>query len=229
MDNSPRFDNITSMTAVDLSSYMTSEYYSLEKLARCVDKDADAAEWRERRRRIADLMNELLWDDEDRFYYDLDEYHEFIPIKTTAGFMPLLGQAPDRDRAEALRMHLMNPNEFWSPFPVPSVSQDEASYTNDLWRGATWPNVNVLIYYGLMGYGFFQEARDLALVTVREITRLYMRHGCFYECYDSSSALSPPDMPRKGAPGEKGGVGFGVVADLHWTAAAYVHLTHELY
>ena len=80
----------------------------------------------------SDRVNELLWDDEDRFYYDLDEYGEFVPVKTTAGFMPLLGQIPDRDRAESLRMHLMNPNEFWAPFPVPSVSQDELSFSDDM-------------------------------------------------------------------------------------------------
>jgi hypothetical protein len=229
MDNSPRFDNVASMIAVDLSSYMASEYYSLEKLAKCLERGDDAAEWRTRRQRIAESVNELLWDEETRFYYDLDEHGAFIQVKTTAGFMPLVGQVAGRDRAEALRQRLMSPQEFWSPFPVASVSQDEPSYSNDLWRGPTWPNVNVLIYYGLMSYGFFQEARELARATIREITRRYMRRGCFYECYDSTAALDPADLPRKGAPGEKGGVGFGVVADLHWTAAAFVHFVHEMY
>jgi glycogen debranching enzyme len=229
MDNSPRFDNVTTMTAVDLSSYMASEYYSMEKLARCLDKVADAAEWRDRRLRIADLINELLWDDQERFYFDLDEHGEMLPLKTCAGFTPLVGQAPDRDRAESLRMHLMNPSEFWTPFPVPSVSRKEPSFSKDMWRGPTWPNMNVLLYYGLMTYGFFQEARELAGVTVREITRFYMKTGSFFEFYDAMGETSPPDLPRKGAPGEKGGVGFGVVPDLHWTAATYVHLTHELY
>jgi neutral trehalase len=98
-----------------------------------------------------------------------------------------------------------------------------------MWRGPAWPNVNVLIYYGLMSYGFFQEARELARATIREITRCYMRHGCFYECYDSSAATEPADLPRKGAPGERGGAGFGVVGDLHWTAAAFVHFVHETF
>jgi len=125
-------------------------------------------------------------------------------------------------------MHLMNPNESWAPFPVPSVSQDEASFSDDMWRGPTWANVNLLIYYGLMAYGFFQEARQMARATLTEITRCYLQYGCFYEYYDSMAATPPADLPRKGAPGDKGGVGFGVVADLHWTAATFVHLAHEL-
>lgn len=228
MDNSPRFDSLERITAVDLSSYLASEYFAMERIARCLERPGDVSEWRQRRLQIADRVNELLWDDETRFYYDLDEAGEFVRIKTVAGFMPLLGQIPDRDRAEALRMHLMNPNEFWLPFPAPTVARDEATFSPDLWRGATWLNTNTLIYYGLMAYGFFQEARRLARASIQEVARNYMLYGCFYECYDASGAMPPSEMSRKGAPGEKGGVGFGVVEDFHWTAACYVHLAHEL-
>jgi hypothetical protein len=228
MDNSPRFDYLTSMTAVDLSSYMASEYYSMAKLARCLDRHRDVEEWRRRRTDIAERGNQLLWDIEDRFYYDLDEYGEFVPIKTTAGFLPMLGEIPDRDQAEALRMHLMNPNEFWASFPASSVSQDEPSFSFDMWRGPTWPNVNVLLCSGLMAYGFFQEARQLARATIREIVRHYQNHGCFYEYYDPTGERASADLPRKGGVGEQSGVGFGVVEDLHWTAAAFVHLVNEL-
>ncbi len=229
MDNSPRFDKATQISAVDLSAYMASEYFGMEKLARCLDKLDDASEWRRRRLELSASVNAQLWDDEDFFYYDLDEAGEFIRVKTTAGFMPLLGEIPDRDRAEGLRMHLMNPKEFWSAFPACSVSQDEPSFSFDMWRGPAWPNVNVLLYYGLMAYGFFQEARELGRMTLKEIARCYMKYGCFYEYYDATSEHAPADLPRKGGPGEQGGVGFGVVEDLHWTAAAYVHFVHELH
>lgn len=228
MDNSPRFDHVSAMTAVDLSSYMAAEYQSMAKIAHCLGKTEDLAEWRRRRTAIADRVNELLWDDEDQFYYDLNEEGEFIPIKTTAGFMPFMGEIPDRDRAEALRMHLTNPKEFWSPVPLASVSMDEREFSRDMWRGPMWPNVNLLLYYGLMAYGFFQEARELGRATVREIVRWYVQTGCFYEYYDAIGGLPPARLPRKGGVGEQGGVGFGVVADLHWTAAVYVHLSHEL-
>ncbi|HOV73732.1 MAG TPA: trehalase family glycosidase [Candidatus Hydrogenedentes bacterium] len=228
MDNSPRFDRIAGMTAVDLSCYMASEYRCMGKLAQCLGRTEDVAEWRRRHIEIARRVNALLWDDEDQFYYDLDEQDDFVPVKTTAGFMPLLAEIPDRDRAEALRMHLTNPKEFWSAAPLASVSQDERDFCQDMWRGPMWPNVNLLVYYGLMAYGFFQEARALGRATLREISHWYARTGCFYEYYDSTGTLPPPELPRKGGVGEQGGVGFGVVADLHWTAAVYVHLSNEL-
>jgi hypothetical protein len=227
MDNSPRFDDIGQgeITSIDLCAYMASEFYSMEKLARCLNRSDDMAMWQKCRGEIVDGVNSLLWDDETRFYYDLDADGEMVPVKTTAGLLPLLGQIPDRDRAEALRMHLMNPNEFWSGLPVPSVSQDEACYCNDMWRGATWMNINTLLYYGLMTYGFFQEARQLARVSVQEIARCYMKYGCFYDCYDPAAIQSPAEMPRMGiSPSQNP----GAVQDVLWSASAYVYLTNEM-
>ena len=86
--------------------------------------------------------------------------------------------------------------------------------------------MNVLVYYCLQAYGFYEEGQKIAHRTIEEISRWYLRTGCFYEYYDSQTTTPPPELPRKGAPGKRGGVGFGVVPDLQWTAAAYVHFGH---
>ena len=199
MNNSPRFDGLSSMTAVDLSSYMAAEYTVLEKMAKWLENASDAAKWGSRRREIVELMNELLWDDENTFYFDLDDAGDYIPIKTAAGFLALHGRVPDRDRAEALRMHLMNPKEFRTPIRVPSVSLNEDSFTNNMWRGPAWLNVNLFIYYGLMSYGFFQEAREIAHSSIDEVVRCYLLYGCFYEFYDASTDRAPV----RSAPGNR--------------------------
>jgi len=226
MDNSPRFDQVEQMTAADLCGYMASEYLALEKLAKILDKKSEDAEWRARRQRIVRQTNTVLWDKQDQFYYDLDEQGAFIRLKTCAGIIPMLGHIPDPDRGRALAQHVMNPAEFWAPFPVATVAQDEPAYTNDCWRGCTWASMNVLMYYCLGAYGFTEAQQLLARRTLEEIARWYDHTGCLWEYYDSQGRTSPPELDRKGAPGEKGGLGFGVIADLHWTAAAYIHIAH---
>ncbi|MBN2311544.1 MAG: hypothetical protein JXR94_21380 [Candidatus Hydrogenedentes bacterium] len=228
MDNSPRFDGVESMTAVDLSSYLAGEYVALEKLARALERPEEARAWRDRRLGIAGLVNELLWDDEDRFYYDLDGEDRFIPIKTVAGLTPLHGRIADRDQAEGLRLHITQNHEFWTAFPVATVSRDEEEFSKDMWRGPAWANLNVLLYHALAAYGFREEAHGLAHKVIAEIARWYVRTGCLYEYYDSLGQDAPADLPRKGAPGPAGGVGFGVIADYNWTAAAYIHLAHQV-
>jgi len=149
-------------------------------------------------------------------------------VKTAAGLLALHGHLADHDRAEALRTHLTNPKEFWPFFPVPTVARDEGCFSKDCWRGPTWLNVNLLLFYALEQYGFLEEARVLARMTVDEAARWYRAKGCIYEYYDCLGEMAPPDMSRKGAPGTAGGVGFGVVADYHWSAAAIVDLLYAI-
>ena len=228
MGNSPRFDEAESITAVDLCSYLVREYRALEIMALELGMQKDAVEWRHRLRDVRDKVNELLWDTEDMFYYDLDHKGRFIPVKTVAGLMPLFAEIPDRDQAEALRTHVVHPHEFWTQFPAASVAEDESQFSKDMWRGSTFPAANVLLYRGLTAYKYYEEAHDLAHKTINEISYRYALTGCIYEYYDSLGKDSPADLPRKGAPGDKGGAGFGVIEDYQPTAASYIYLTHEI-
>ncbi|MCP4639027.1 MAG: hypothetical protein GY851_01265 [bacterium] len=227
MDNSPRFDAIQEITAVDLSCYLAGECLALKRLARALGKRDEAAQWEERRLRIAEAVREELWDDEDRFFYDLDENGHLIPVKTTAGLMALHGRVADRDQAEALRVHMTHSHEFWTPLPLPSVSANEESYSEDMWRGPAWMNINVLLYDALKDNGFLEEAHNLAHRSMTEMARWYLNTGCIYEYYDALGDISPAELPRKGAAGTAGGTGFGVIADYHWSAAAYVYFAYE--
>lgn len=229
MDNSPRFDRLESLTAIDLSCYMAAEYGAMDRIAQCLWKSEEASEWHLRHQAIVGGVNGLLWDLEDRFYYDLDAAGEFVPVKTTAGLMALHGRVADRDHAEALRMHITSDKEFWTLMPLASVSRDERQFSKDMWRGPAWPNVNLLLYEALCVYGFHEEARALAHRTLDTITRWYEQTGCFYEYYDALDETPPAELPRKGAPGTAGGVGFGVVPDLHWTAATFIHLANQVH
>lgn len=227
MGNSPRFDGVSSMTAVDLSSYMVREYRSMEIMALEMGLQKDAVEWHTRAREIKAKVDELLWDSEDMFYHDLDERGRFIPVKTTAGFLPMFAEIPDRDRAESLRMHLMHPHEFWTQCPVASVSEDANEHSKDMWRGAMWPPMNVLLFRALTAYKYYEEAHALAHKTINEISYRYALSGCLYEYYDQTGKDHPRALPRKGAQGAQGGAGFGVIEDCLPTAAAYIYLTHE--
>lgn len=52
--------------------------------------------------------------------------------------------------------------EFWSEFPVPTVSLDEPSFDPEgFWRGPTWIATNWFIYKGLKNYGFDDIAKQI--------------------------------------------------------------------
>jgi Mannosylglycerate hydrolase MGH1-like glycoside hydrolase domain len=65
---------------------------------------------------------------------------------------------------------LLNPRRFWLPVPPPSVSAEEATFSNRdrflflrrYWRGTTWINAGWLVWLGLVRLGYRDEAAELA-------------------------------------------------------------------
>lgn len=141
MNNSPRFDQPIK-DAVDLNSYLVNDMRYLAKIARELGKEDKAREWDELADERSRRINELLWDDETGFYYDNDPNGKLVKIKTEAGFTPLFAGVCNEKQAEALVKHLANPKEFWRPFPISSVSADEPTFCDNMWRGPTWINFN---------------------------------------------------------------------------------------
>lgn len=118
---------------------------------------------------IAKLSEKALlkkcWDKVDNFFYSLYSNQEkFTKVKTVANLVPLILDGLDHKKAEILvKQHLLNPSEYWTNYPIPSVSKDEIYYSPNetpfykiklLWRGPTWVNTNWLVVKGLKKHGF---------------------------------------------------------------------------
>ena len=49
-----------------------------------------------------------------------------------------------------IEKHLLNPNEFASPYGITTTSRDDPTYAPDsYWRGNVWHNVNYFVVLGL--------------------------------------------------------------------------------
>jgi hypothetical protein len=150
-----------------------------DALAQMADRlgDASAARrHRDRGARILERIESLMWNESDGFYYDIKaDTHEPARIKTPAGFIPLLLEGLDKRRAERLvREHLLNEREFWTQYPLPSVSIDDPRFDErNMWRGPCWVNINWLVMLGLQRQGFDEEATMLARRTVEMVGPRY--------------------------------------------------------
>ncbi|MDI6829477.1 MAG: trehalase family glycosidase, partial [Armatimonadota bacterium] len=172
MDNSPRFDQPLG-DAVDLNAYLVNDLAYLEKIARRLGIPNEAGIWADLRYSRIALINERLWNEEKGFYYDLTPDGRQLNLKTIAGFIPLFAGICNENQAEILVKHLKNPEEFWRKFPIPSVSFDEPSFSDDMWRGPTWVNLNYMIMEGLIRYGYLTLADEIKKKTLNEIARWY--------------------------------------------------------
>lgn len=98
---------------------------------------------------------DLFWDEEDGFYYDLIDYdHKKIRVKASTSFYPFTTDLMPADRKKRVLEHLLNPNEFNTPCPIPTTSADHPLYDPSFTiRGATFASVTWTILQGLYEHG----------------------------------------------------------------------------
>jgi len=189
MDNQwRRAGDLHSMTSegVDLNCYLHRELRAMAIISRQIGKDEQAGEFESHADRLAKLINDVMWDQQDGFYYDRNERTGLlIKAKSISGFTPLwTGIASQKQADRLIDEHLTNPDEFWTNFPVASWSKSEADYYQQrrgnecTWMGATWIPTNYMITHALPRYGRDKLAKELAyrtfdLVIGEEDTREY--------------------------------------------------------
>jgi neutral trehalase len=114
---------------------------------------------------IKTRINTLMWSDTDSFYYDLDKKQKQIKNKTAASFWTLIAEIPNKDKAERLIEHLMDPEEFGTDHPFPSLSVKNKYFNKQGqgYRGSVYPYLNFVIIKGLEKYAKFNLARECTI------------------------------------------------------------------
>jgi glycogen debranching enzyme len=163
---------------------------ALESLARLAERGGrpELAEWAHAQAsRVVEALLERSWDPAAGLFWNLrgpDESPSRRP--TVISLAPLMLPLPP-EVAGRLVEHLVDPREFWAPFPVPSVSLAEPSFAPGtrirghrlIWRGPTSMNTNWLLVRGLRRHGFADVADRIA-----ERSRELARASGFNEFYD---------------------------------------------
>ena len=216
MDNAPRggwsaFQNMGSdLSHIDLICQQLLSARCLAKMAEKLDNgkaDFFLSECEE----LTRLIDRFHWNEKTGFYYDVFEragYYEspeypraFVPSKTAAAFWTLISGAANREQADALEKHLLDPEEFFTEHPVPSISRDDPNYhpSGMYWLGGVWAPIVYMVVRGLKKYGKYETARTIARKHLDAMYRTYMEYEphTIWECYAPES-MRPSD--REDAP-----------------------------
>lgn len=203
MDNSPRFDTDHRLQAIDFSCFMANETRYMKKIADILCDDESSLFFSNWFKKIKTIINNKLWCDEDKFYYDYDitdnKYHK---VQSVASFLPLFSGVCNENQAEALFNHLTNPETFYSEFAIPSVSKQDKTFGSDMWRGPVWVNYNYMISLGLYDYGYSKLADEIETKTIDVLNFWYKKTGTMFEFYDCENKRAPYELNRKGLPYE---------------------------
>jgi len=196
------------MEGADLNAYLVRELQAMAILAENLGHRQDSQGFREHARRLGQRVNDVLWHDEDGFYYDRNERTGLpVKVKSVAGFMPLWADIVPSDRAERIiRKHLVNPDEFWLAYPIAGYARTEPDYYQERggsecnWRGTTWVPANYAVFHGLMRLGY----RDIAEALAYKTFEMALREETTREYYNAET-----------------GSGQGLNPFWGWSALAY--------
>lgn len=110
-------------------------------------------------------LNDMMWDPEKKFYFDLDEKEKRINLMLIGAYWTLLAEIPNDEKASYIITYLKDPEVFGSDNPFPNVSMDSKCFKESVSGecGAVFPFNVYAVVKGLEKYGEFIFARECAI------------------------------------------------------------------
>lgn len=168
---------------VPFNAIMIENLRLLSNIAKKLGFLEDAKFFSKEQEKITKAMKKLMFED-GLFWSTFGERYQKIKVKTWAIFAPLFAKIlTQREAKKLIDKHLLNSDEFWTKYPVPTVSLNEPSFDpKDFWRGPVWIATNWFIYKGLKNYGFDDLAKQ-----IRESSILLIEKSGFREYFDTKT------------------------------------------
>lgn len=198
LDNSPRFDFDKDIDAIDFSTFLAHDADCLSKIYKVLDNTDKCKKWAKVADTLKETINKLLWSEKDGVYYDRLFDGKLNGVLTPVSFLPLFANIPSKEQAEKMVYKLTDEKLLWSKNPLSTISQQEPSYSNDMWRGGVWLNLNYFVIKGLKNYGYDEIADVLRTKTLDMVNKWYKKTGVIFEFYDPEDKIVPYRCDRKG-------------------------------
>ncbi|MCP4728318.1 MAG: hypothetical protein GY863_24995, partial [bacterium] len=123
-----------------------------------------------------------MWDPEQEMFFDVDPSNgQRTSIKAAVNFYPYLTDIVSENHLPGLKRHLLNPDEFWTEYPIPSSSVDDELFSpyGDWkgkrlvcpWNGRVWPMTNSHIAEALARSAIMFNDSELRARTVEFINK----------------------------------------------------------
>lgn len=222
MINLPRGD---AYYAMDFNVMMAINMLYMSALADLLNDKETGFQYKRLYFSLKTRINSLMYNSADGFYYDINKSEKQIPVKTIAGYLPLLAEIPNGEKAERIIEKLSDPQYFGTPHPFPSlaVSDKDFDETGRGYRGSVFPYLTFMVVKGLERYQRWDLARECAIRHV-----YFMLDSMNPDGNHHKGNLWEAYMPLKEGPAKwPGKIGFPRPQYLAYTALSTICLTIE--
>ena len=122
-------------------------------------------------------------------FKDENDVQNFHRVKTVQMLFPLLLNSISAEKVSSIVNYLTDENEFWTAYPVPTVSKAEPEYnpilnTDLLWRGPSWGFTNWFVMEGLQ-----KKGQTAILNEMMERWISMAKRGGMYKMYNPETAV----------------------------------------
>ena len=142
------------LKGVDAAVYIYELKRALSKIAAMLGKESREIDaWSAEASEIRQAILARMWNSREGMFFDLDPATGTqTMVKSATCFYPYMTDIVSKEHLPGLKRHLLNPNEFWTRFPVPSSSADDEYFSPSAewkgkrmscpWNGRVWPMTN---------------------------------------------------------------------------------------
>ncbi len=214
IDNDPSvfYRPANSCGSIYLNSLMYRELLAMGYIMEMLGEMKKANAWRLKAQFLRAAVQKYCWDERDGTFYSVDfnlrpvlesewlhsgarrDYPCLLMrIDGWASFMPLWAGLCTRDQAGRMVQRLKDERTYNCRSGLRTLSRLEkmydlrASNNPSNWRGPVWGISNYMVFSGLVKYGFYEEAQELAEKTILLFGRDLEQNGCLHEYYDPDS------------------------------------------
>lgn len=126
----------------------------------------DEKYWLDKAEARKQLVNQLLWSDKDKVFYDYNfETQEPLVYESATNYYPLWAELSSKEQAEHLKNSLLKTLKAKGGILASSKASVEKYATSDVARQWDYPNGwaphQMMLWRGLMNYGYNEEAQEL--------------------------------------------------------------------
>ncbi|MDZ7266623.1 MAG: trehalase family glycosidase [candidate division KSB1 bacterium] len=141
------------LKGVDATVYLYQLKQALAELAVKLGRPEEARQWQSGAASIKQAILQKMWDPAEEMFFDVDPRSgNRTGVKAAVCFYPYFTDVVAAEHVSGLKRHLLNPQEFWTPFPAPAASVDDSNFCaepewkgrrmNCPWNGRVWPMTN---------------------------------------------------------------------------------------
>ena len=135
----PEGYDVVPMASMDVTSFSYACRDTLSEIALIRGDMGEAKRWRKAADEVANVLGQHLWDDRRGALFDKDRHGRVIDVLCHNTLRCMYWGSVSPYMAERfVREHLLNPAEFWTPMPLPSVAANDPAFRNAVennWSG----------------------------------------------------------------------------------------------